>query len=259
MAIVHAYFDESGKMGDHPVVTFTGVCVSQLKHKRFDESWNALLDKCGLKSLHMAEASRLRQNNGPVMRRHQTPDQRIDCLIPFADCINEHLDCGLIQAYDVRGFKSLTPKAKIGIGSPDDPHYLAFTRGLLEVVNYVHPDDRLSLICDDDEATAWGCYSHYRAVRKASDEIRVKIVALGFANDEYYPALQAADMLAFLSRLEAKRQFYGIKYLWNRLFRHLVSEQPEGRMQWFKMFADEKQLAGLGASLEKLKINRPPK
>lgn len=259
MAILHAYFDESGKMGDHPVVTFTGVCVSQTRLKDFDAAWNILLRQYGLKSLHMAKASRLKENNGPKMPRHQSPNERIVALVPFADCINEHLQLGLAQALDVRGFRSLTVSAKVGIGSPGDPHYLAFARGLLEIANYVHDDDKISLICDDDENTAWGCYAHYRAIRRADDRVREKIVSLSFSNDQYFPALQAADMVAFLSRLEAKKQFYGDDYPFRSLFQRLVAEQPAGKMRWFKMFADETTLRDLGISLEQLKIKKPKK
>jgi uncharacterized protein DUF3800 len=195
MAILYAYFDESGKKGDHPVVTFTGVCVSQVRLEKFDDAWNALLRQYGIKSLHLAKAARLKEACGPRMPRHQTFKERIDALIPFADCINEHLEIGLVQAIDVKGFRSLQAEAESGMGSPDDPYYLAFTRGLLEIVKYVHGDDRISLVCDDDSETAWSCYAHYRAIRKNHEETRIKTVSLSFANDEAFPALQAADMV----------------------------------------------------------------
>ena len=90
MAILCAYFDESGKKGDHPAVTFTGVCISQSGLQDFDDAWNELLRLYGLDSLHMAKASRLKEASGPKMPRHQSIDERINALIPFADCINEH-------------------------------------------------------------------------------------------------------------------------------------------------------------------------
>src|SRR5579859_5404185 len=144
MAILHAYFDESGKKGDHPVVTFTGVCISQSRLSVFDDAWTALLRQYGIASLHMAKASRLKENNGPKMPRHQKIEERIEVLTPFADCINQHLEIGLIQAIDIEGFNGLTKEAKAGIGSPDDPYYLAFARGLLEIIDYVQEDDKIN-------------------------------------------------------------------------------------------------------------------
>lgn len=254
MAIIHlAYFDESGKQSDHPVVTFSGVAVSQSALQEFDDAWNKLLRYYGIPYLHMARASRLSEKQGYKIRKGQSIDERIDALIPFADCINDHLEIGLLQALDVKGFNSLSETAKIPVGSPKNPHYLAFTRGLLEIVDYVQEDDRISLICDDDPETALGCYEHYRGVRQAYEKVRRKTVALSFADDKHFPGLQAADMVAFLSRLEAKRQFYGGDYHFRRLYDHLTTAKGVHHMQWMIMFADEEMIKGLGKELEGLK------
>jgi len=80
MAILHAYFDESGKKDDHPVVTFTGVCLSQSRLQGFDDAWNELLRRYGLNSLHMAKASRLKEANGSKMPRHQSIEEELTHL-----------------------------------------------------------------------------------------------------------------------------------------------------------------------------------
>jgi hypothetical protein len=201
----------------------------------------------------MAKASRLKEANGPKMPRHQPIEERIDALIPFADCINEHFDVGLLQALDVKGFNKLTDEAKKGLGSPDDPYYLAFARGLLEIAGYVQGEDKISLICDDDIQTAWDCYRHYRAIRRADPDVNSKVASLSFADDEYFPALQAADMVAFLSRLEAKRRFYDDFNMYLRLFNHAVRQRGANHIEWGLMFADEKKLVNLGKSMGQLK------
>jgi len=249
MAILYAYFDESGKKGDHPVVTFTGVCLSQSRLQAFDDAWNELLRRYGIKSLHMARASRLKEAHGPLMLRHQSVDERIDALIPFSDCINAHFEIGLLQALDIKGFNSLTAEAKKGLGSPDDPYYLAFTRGLLEITEYVQDSDKISLVCDDDIQTAWDCYRHYRGIRRVHTGIDSKVVAISFADDECFPALQAADMVAFLSRLEAKRRFYDDYNMYLRLFNHTFKQRGVNYIEWRMMFADEEKLRDLGKAM----------
>jgi hypothetical protein len=250
MAIFHAYFDESGKKSDHPVVTFSGVCVQQSRLAAFDAEWTLLLRQYGISSLHMARASRLSEKHGEKMPRGQTPDQRIDALVPFADCINEYLELGLVQAWDVRGFNSLSKQAKHSIGSPTDPYYIAFARGITELSEYVQADDRISLICDDDVATALDCHRHYRGIGNAYPEIWKKMISLTFAKDDYFPALQAADMVAFLSRLEAKSKFYGDRYSYRRLFDHLTTERGPGKMAWKYLFANEEMIRDIGRALE---------
>jgi hypothetical protein len=58
LVFLHAYFDESGKESDHPVVTFSGVCALQPKLQKFEDAWSGLLLDYKLESLHMARASR---------------------------------------------------------------------------------------------------------------------------------------------------------------------------------------------------------
>ena len=161
MAILNAYFDESGKQSDHPVITVCGVCASQAALERFDEAWNALLRRYGWSSFHLTEILSNFKTQGIACAK------QIESLRPFADCINEHLELGLLQAWDVKGFDSLSQEDKKRLGSTTDPYYTAFVVAMNQLAEYVQDDDRISLICDDDEATAWDCYQHYREIGRA--------------------------------------------------------------------------------------------
>lgn len=250
MAILYGYFDESGKHKDHPVVAFSGVCAMQSKLPAFEQAWKEILRYYGMKSLHMAKAGRLSEKICDKMPRGQTAEARTAALKPFADCINEHLELGFIQAWDVEGFNSLSKKARYPLGNVADPFYIAFVRGLAEIIDYVHGDDRVALICDDDLATAWDCYKYYRGVKAADPAVREKVVSLGFANDDHFVTLQAADMVAYLSRLEAKRRFYGTPYTFPELFRYVTTERGVNQMSWRALFADKPLIKKLGSSLE---------
>jgi hypothetical protein len=257
MAILYCYFDESGKHHDHPVVTFSGVCISQSKLQQFDDAWNTLLRQYGLPWLHMKDASRLFQKVCERMPRNQTEQERNDTLIPFADCVNQYFEHGLIQAMDVEGFNSLSTNAKHLLGNTVDPYFIAFTRGLLELVHYVHGDDKISVICDDDKDTALDCYKHYRGVRRAHAEVRDKTVSLTFADDKYFPALQAADLVAFLSRLESKMRFYGDRYSFRKLYLSLTTDRGAGFTTWGAVFADKKMLQALSDGLDRKPTKKP--
>jgi Protein of unknown function (DUF3800) len=245
MGIFQVFFDESGKQSDHPVVTFAGVCAGESRLAAFDAEWNILLDKYGIGDLHMKKASDLNADLGPLMPPGQSFEERIEALKPFADCINEHLELGLIQAWDVKGFRAMDKKVKEGLGNTDDPYYLAFARAVAELVDYVGPDDPISLTCDEDEGTASTCYRHYLGLKEADDKIRDKVISLDFEDDCVVPALQAADLVAYLSRREARFMFYEQSYGLRPLFDYLTRKQPEGKMNWLAMFADENAVAGL--------------
>jgi hypothetical protein len=257
MAILHCYFDESGKHKDHPVVTFSGVCITQSKLQQFDDAWNALLRQYGMPWLHMKEVSQLSRKICDKMPYRQSEGDRNAALVPFADCINRHFEYGLIQAMDVEGFNSLSKNARFKLGNTTDPYYIAFVRGLLELVNYVQGDDKLSIICDDDKATAWDCYRHYRGICRVHAEVRDKTVSLTFADDKYFPALQAADMLAFLSRLEAKMRFYGIPYSFRKIYLTLTDQREAGNTEWRAAFIDKDKFQGLSDAIDKKPSKRP--
>jgi len=253
MAVILCYCDESGKQGDHPVVTFSGLCLAQPKLAAFDDAWNTLLRQYEIASLHMARASRLSEKHGPKMPRGQTASERIKALIPFADCINQHFELGLVQALDIAGFNAMSKDARAKIGSPNDPYFIAFMRSGGEVLDYAHDEDKVSIICDDDRATALDCYRHYRGLCTAHEKWRDKIISLTFADDRYFPALQAADMLAFLSRLESKRLFYRDRYDFQPLYEYVTTDQGVGRAVWKGLFMNESKLREMSALLTRRK------
>jgi hypothetical protein len=92
MAVVHGYFDESGKYSDHPVVALAGLCGSDSKIQSFDEEWRALLRHAGLTSLHMVKVLKHKQFSANIAAK--TAPGRTEALKPFADCINKHLELG---------------------------------------------------------------------------------------------------------------------------------------------------------------------
>lgn len=247
MALIyhHIFFDESGKHEADPLIAFSGVCSTGNRLSAFDAVWRSTLRYYELPSLHMKSVSRLSEDHGHMFKKGQTIDERTDALIPFADIINTHLEIGVIQAWSVRGYNSLSSAAKQILGGSNDPYFLAFVRGLLEIVKHIGEDGRINLICDDDIDTAWDCYNHYRTVGKVDHRIQKQAVSLSFANDKHFPALQAADMVAFLTRQEASQQFDGKPNIWRRLYDRLTIEPyaPLGVMRWYHMYAGAEMLA----------------
>ena len=234
----------SAKHDQDPLIAFSAVSATVDRLASFDSAWRALLRSYELDSLHMERASRLVENVGYRFRKGDTVEERTEALVPFADCINQHLEMGVIQAWDVRGYNKLSAAVLKALGGTNDPFFLAFIRGLLAVEERTGDDDRISIICDDDPTTAWDCYVHFRALGKAAVSVAKKAVSLSFANDKHFPALQAADMVAFLTRHEANEQFNGVPNMWRELYDRLTTEPepPWGLMRWFRMYADEQKL-----------------
>jgi hypothetical protein len=252
MAVIHLYCDESGKHLRNPLISISGIAAGASRLEKFSAEWETLLRSYGLgEELHMSRVGDLAQACGPRMPAWQTYDERTEALKPFADCINQHCEIGFIQAWDVKGYNHLSLEAKKRLGGSHDPYQLAFIRGLIEILNHVGEQDHLDVVADDDDLTAWDSYIHYRAIAKAIPEIAKKLAGITFAKSQYFPPLQAADMVAFLARKEAAARFYGKNNEFKNLTDYLVTEPAPGVgiMRWFMMFADERQLVNFANAM----------
>jgi hypothetical protein len=82
-----------------------------------------------------------------------------------------------------------------------DPFYYAFDAGVLSLAKSpsIGADDEISLICDDsDEAPK--CFDAFRRLRREQQFIKDKVPVIAFGDDQVYPPLQAADLLAYMAR-----------------------------------------------------------
>lgn len=252
VAALYFYCDESGKYRKNPVVTVAGVGAVQKRMSRFNGEWNSLLRAYEIQELHMSRVMQLSQTCGPKMPSGQTLEERIRALYPFADCINDHLEIGLLQGWDVQGYARLSTEVKKWLGGSHDPFQLAFIRGLLEIVRHVREDDIVSIIIDDDEVTAWDTYLHYRAVKKVDSELESRLVSITFAKSKHLAPLQAADMVAFLARREATEKFWKKPNEFKLLFDYLADgprQGSSGTMRWFVGFQGENEMVNLANSI----------
>ena len=207
MTIFQAFFDESGKFKDKRVISFCGLCTPQARVHEFEAEWKGLLTHYGLQSLTMKRALR-RKIKFSERIEAKSADERNAVLKPFAFCIRKHFDLGVAVTVDVNAYRDWPLDAKRKIGGSDDPHYLAFLTALGGCTKYIHGDDRLSVICDDDQGTAMNCYRFYQRVRTVEPDSKNKLASITFADDGEFAALQGADLLASLCRLEAARLFH---------------------------------------------------
>jgi hypothetical protein len=72
----------------------------------------------------------------------------------------------------------------------------------------------------------------------------------------HFPALQAADMLSFLCREQAKLQWYGESYEYRDFFRYLSDPRGTSQIQWRVAFKNKADLQKLEKSLVRKKTER---
>ena len=109
---------------------------------------------------------------------------------------------------------------------------------------------------DQDLVTAWDCFLNYRALiaDHAYPEMKKVVVALSFADDEHFPALQASDMAAFLARRVGEEHFYNKQNEFQRLYGHLMEASPSGStINWYSTFAGAKEFEQMDKDLEEIR------
>lgn len=224
VAIVNTYFDESGKFTDHTIVAFSGVVANADDIDAFSRHWRRLLRQSGLSFLTMKDALNAKK---PLSASKEAIGHEARCaaLAPFARCIRKHFEILIIQAVDVVAFAKMPEHVKNKLRN--DPHYIAVASGIAGFVDGIEPGNYVSIFCDDEESTAQPIYKFYRKIKLAFPAFRKKLASLTFADDEIYPPLQAADMVASLSRLEAGYHFASTEYEYAELF-EMVCNPNEG-------------------------------
>ena len=251
LMLISAFFDESGKFKDHSVVSLSGVAGVREDLNRMGDAWKRELYRCGLTVLTMKRAL---NPNLPLSKKRPATgiDNRIDALMPFVKCIRRHLKLVIARAVDAEAFRALTSEQQKDLGN--NPHYIAFVRVLLEILEPISKEDKLSIICDDEEETAIPMYRLYRKVRLAWRDARERLSSICFSDDQVFAPLQAADMVASLTRLNARQLIHGDTNLYAPLFEAFSQPEEADQLWGFNTATFEKNgLIGVAKDMKEAK------
>jgi hypothetical protein len=231
VASLFAFFDESGKFRDHYVISFCGVLANFQAIEDFSVDWGYWLRRNGLKSLAMKQALRYKMPLSSRVKAIGIQD-RITALIPFVDCIKKHLELAVGFGVDVATFKALPSEIQRILGT--DPHYLAVYTAMQELLDYASsdPSAAISLVLDDEEKYSIECYKLFGRVKRNYPQTKTRIPSIGFANDELYPPLQAADMIASLTRHHAQESLTGNRSEFAGLYSALMTSNAQTRLSF---------------------------
>jgi hypothetical protein len=233
---IQAFFDESGKFGNQPSICFGGVASPYQNIDPFIQEWDQLLRNAELEALSMKDALRL---NVPFSQTipAMSVQERIDVIMPFVECIRKHMMFVSGLALKGSAFESAAPSFKKTWG---DPIYFAFTGAILEFMKYAK-NDIVILTCDENPATAMQMYQLYTRLKQVDPAARNQLKQIAFGDDNFVPALQAADVVASLMRSEARQRFFNEPYDHEPLFNALTKQpnSPEAIVIAATAFVDE--------------------
>ena len=227
MAIFHACLDESGKFKDSKYVSFCGYISDFERWEKFSHEWDDL---------------RTKRRVPPI---HTTSVTDTALLLEFAEIIQKHALQAIGVVVDVNAFISRSDKFKRKFHR-GDPYYLAFYTVISSVEKLLNENAAtVSLICDDEESQAIQCYKLLTRLKSQYPNLRKRFPSICFADDESYPPLQAADMLAHSARSALVDMLRGVEVRQKELYTALTGQlgQP--------LLYDLEHLSELESKIEK--------
>lgn len=209
-AVLHAYFDESGKWGDRDAIFFGGFICQAPDWELFAQEWWALLDELDFPYLHTSELVALKG----VYAKHRNkikPENVPAILERFAQIVPKYVNYGYGVGVDTKHFRSMSQAFRSKV---KDPHYAAFKMTMnmvmeeVSVARQMQPaiNWRAGIICDQDAGTADHCLKWFTKFRTHNAGARDALNGICFCDSAGIPPIQAADLLAYVLRMEVERR-----------------------------------------------------
>lgn len=187
---IQVYFDESGKLQNRDqYVVFAGVAGHIDEHSAFSRDWAALLGTT-VKHIHMRDAMWCR---GEFNNWNDRGKDRDELLIECAKLTQRSVAMLIASPMSKADFRSLSTTEQQRL---KNPVYGGF-EGCVRVLAAEFKNHDLSLWYDESQEYAKTCLDLYHRIKSTSSALRNQLRSITFADDTKFPALQAADMVAY--------------------------------------------------------------
>jgi len=204
MAFYRITADESGKLNSKAEYTsFCGYVGLAAEWSRFEMEWLSCQFKWQVPAIHMAKIYRPESDPRWEAVRNKwgerwEPD-RDTMLQEFARIIDQAQLMCVGSVVDSEYFRSM----------PDSPYkqearnpiFLSLQILLVDSIESVRlAPQPISIVIDDDREYAMECYKWINVLKDTLPAVKKFLVGICFANDDAYPGVQAADMIAYEAR-----------------------------------------------------------
>jgi hypothetical protein len=214
MATFHIYLDDSGKH-TNPRNRYTSICgyvAHASEFNRFGQEWMNCRHVWQVPPIHMS--SIMYPDRDPAWQKVKDDwgkvwESKRDQMLKEFGSIVRHCNIACIGAViDAEHYRSM-PQDKFV--SAHTPVSFAFQHAVLRGIQKIETTDKcspISVVIDDNREDSIRCYELLSTLRNLLPAVRERIDGICFVNDRSYPAIQAADMIAYEARLtmEARAQ-----------------------------------------------------
>ena len=217
MAILHAAFDESGKFHDHDVTSLCGWIASYDAWDCFASGWQAALNEIGIEEFHAADFMGLHGKYSHLrgIWGDEKEVRKNSALTLLVNVIRSTMGKGVGATIDSKHYRSMDDGFKRAIHKSKDPHFIAFIEVLEQTLANVEkfakehglgPNVKVGLIFDQEEGQSVDCLKLLNKIKKERGDIRERVSGICFCDRRNYQPLQAADLIAYLTKKEMERR-----------------------------------------------------
>jgi hypothetical protein len=208
---MHVYGDESGKFHSSEKLAFASWVSDMEGWIAFDENWRSLMKDSGIQFIHTSELMGHHKN---YQGREFSTDEKVQLLRDCLKLANRTSPLLVASAVDCQQFRSLTTSTQHKLG--DDGHIMCFIAFLHQLTILMEEGRLLSgvgirkpiaLMFDDNPEYAAECYTILSTQRQNNPLWNDWIKSICFADDEFNSPIQAADILAWISRHHLSNKF----------------------------------------------------
>lgn len=201
--MLEIYIDDSGKENDSPSFVLAGYLASAEAWSAFSQQWQGILDDANIPAFHMVEAWRMGHKY-----RHLGILGRNQLVQDLLSCITQYVEHAFVLSIDLEAYRHWFAREEEPDLVPTRPYHFAFHSIQLLIADYIYRwrDDKDFRVIFDEQGG-----ESARILLNAVDRSKafaatkrphMRMPIPTFETDLDAIPLQAADMLAWLSRRE---------------------------------------------------------
>jgi hypothetical protein len=209
MAAFHMYGDESGKMGLNVERTsFCGYIGHVSQWGIFAQNWTNCRFKWQVPPIHMARITspdskddawkKVKEDWGAEWdKKRELMLEDFSSIVRQSDiiCIGAVVDCAHFMK-----LADADPNFKRTHRNPIHMALHTFVMRGLDRTEIVDRHSPVSIVVDDDQEYAMKCYEQFESLKNTFPRVKERVHAISFVDDNSYPGVQAADMIAYEAR-----------------------------------------------------------
>ena len=199
VAFFQVALDGSGTLGQHSAIAYGGFIAERKQWSALTDPWVGILERHGLSYFKMAEAMKW---HGEFKHKYsEWGDERENRRDGLIDDL-----ASLAVRYEFKPAGMFADARLLGEqGRVTDKKVELFKRTIRSLLTHVPDGQNVTLICDEELDIEFTIRKWVKSLRRDKGDNIAPIVGICYMDDRVFPAIQLADMLAWLLRERGER------------------------------------------------------